>query len=124
MYIDLRTICLGVLDEFRMRCGPGWSRRRRDSGLLEGRSGVGRTAFRGEGLSGIESGAQGFGYLHPGRVQEILAARITARDSQDDKITIKIDHMTPSTTKLRIRVSTFGDEIKSQRIYLRIRQNL
>ena len=56
--------------------------------------------------------------------RDILTARITARDAQDEKITIKIDHMTHRTTKLRIRVSTFGDEIKSQRIYLRIRQNL
>ena len=56
--------------------------------------------------------------------RDILTARVRARDSQDEKITIKIDHMTYRTTKLRIRVSTFGDETKSQRVYLRIRQNL
>jgi len=56
--------------------------------------------------------------------RDTLTARLVARDAQDDKITVKIDHMTHRTTKLRIRVSTFGNEIKSQNIYLKIRQYL
>jgi hypothetical protein len=56
--------------------------------------------------------------------RDTLTARLVTRDAQDNKITIKIDHMTHRTTKLRIRVSTFGDEIRSQEIYLKIRQYL
>jgi len=56
--------------------------------------------------------------------RDTLTARLVARNAQDEKITIKIDHMTHRTTKLRIRVSMFGDEMKSQSIFLKIKEYL
>ena len=52
--------------------------------------------------------------------EDALSATITARDAADKKITIKLKSTSEQTTKLSIRVGTFGDETKSQQIYQKI----
>ena len=56
--------------------------------------------------------------------QDGLTATVIARDAEDKKITIKMKSEGEQTTKLSIRVGTFGDETKSQQIYQKIYNNL
>jgi hypothetical protein len=56
--------------------------------------------------------------------KDALSATITARDAQDKKIQIKMTSNSEQTTKLSIRVGTFGSEAKSQQIYQRIYNNM
>jgi hypothetical protein len=56
--------------------------------------------------------------------KDALSATIVARDAQDSKITIKMTSVSEQTTKLSIRVGTFGDETKSQQIYQKIYNNM
>ena len=58
------------------------------------------------------------------KTKDALSATITTRDSQDKKITIKLSSTAEQTTKLSIRVGTFGSETKSRLIYQQIRDNL
>lgn len=58
------------------------------------------------------------------KAKDSLSATIVARDAQDSKITIKMTSASEQTTKLSIRVGTFGDEAKSQQIYQKIYNNL
>ncbi len=56
--------------------------------------------------------------------KDALVAEITTFDAQDKKISIKLKAATDRTTKLSIRIGTFGSEIKSRLIYQKIRDNL
>ena len=56
--------------------------------------------------------------------KDALSARITARDASDKKVSVRIKYLTDATSKLSIRVSVFGDESKSKKIYLTIREYL
>ena len=56
--------------------------------------------------------------------KDALAAQITTFDAQDKKIKIKLKAATDRTTKLSIRIGTFGSETKSRLIYQKIRDNL
>jgi hypothetical protein len=56
--------------------------------------------------------------------KDALSAEITSRDAQDKKVTIKLKTLTDSSTKLSIRIGTFGSETKSRLIYDAIRDNL
>jgi len=58
------------------------------------------------------------------KTKDAMSAKIIARDSQDKKITIKLNATTEETTKLSIRVGMFGKETKSRLIYQKIRDNL
>jgi len=56
--------------------------------------------------------------------KDALEARIVVIDSQDRTITIKLKTTTEATTKLSIRVGTFGSETRSRLIYQKIREQL
>lgn len=56
--------------------------------------------------------------------KDAMSAEIIARDAEDKKITIKLNSTGYGSTKLSIRVSLFGDETKSTRIYQEIHDNL
>lgn len=56
--------------------------------------------------------------------KDALEARIVVHDSQDRKITIKLKNTAENTTKLSIRVGTFGSETRSRLIYQKIREHL
>jgi hypothetical protein len=56
--------------------------------------------------------------------QDALSATVVARDAADKRITIKLKSVTEKTTKVSVRVGTFGDDAKSQMVYNRIRENL
>jgi hypothetical protein len=56
--------------------------------------------------------------------KDALVAEITSFDAQDKKIKIKLKAQTDETTKLSIRIGTFGSETKSRMIYQKIRDNL
>jgi hypothetical protein len=58
------------------------------------------------------------------KTKDALSASIIARDAQDKKIQIKMTAPSEHTTKLSIRVGTFGSENKSNRIYKRIYDNM
>ena len=58
------------------------------------------------------------------RTKDAMSAEITARDSEDKKIKIKLDATAEGTTKLSIRVGIFGNETKSRLIYDQIKKNL
>ena len=53
-----------------------------------------------------------------------LDATHTSRNSEDDKITVKIEKLTEKTTKVFIKVGNFGDEAMSHRILEQIKENL
>lgn len=56
--------------------------------------------------------------------KDALVAQITSFDAQDKKIKIKLKAETNETTKLSIRIGTFGSETRSRMIYQKIRDNL
>ncbi len=58
------------------------------------------------------------------KFKDALTAEINARDTQDSKVTIKLNSQSEGITKLSIRVGIFGEETKSQLIYNKIRDNL
>jgi hypothetical protein len=57
-------------------------------------------------------------------VKDALSAQIVARDARDKKITLNLKATTEGTTKISIRVGTFGSETKSMLIYDQIKKNL
>ncbi len=58
------------------------------------------------------------------KTKDALTATIYARDAEDKKVTITLKRTTEQTTKLSIRIGTFGDETKSRLIYKKICDNL
>ncbi|MFH1719814.1 MAG: DUF3568 family protein [Planctomycetota bacterium] len=56
--------------------------------------------------------------------KDALEARIVVRDSQDRKTAIRLKTTAEETTKLSIRVGTFGSETRSRLIYQKIREHL
>ncbi len=56
--------------------------------------------------------------------KDAMSAVVVARDAEDKKITITLKAATEDTTKISVRVGTFGSETKSRRIYDQIRENL
>jgi hypothetical protein len=56
--------------------------------------------------------------------QDALGARVTARDSSDKKVQVRLKAITSNATKLSIRVGTFGDNSRTQRIYSMIQEHL
>jgi len=56
--------------------------------------------------------------------KDALSATIVARDAADKRIIIHLKAQTEQTTKVSIRIGTFGDQTKSQMIYSRIKENL
>ena len=58
------------------------------------------------------------------KTKDALTATIHARDAEDKKVTITLKRTTEQTTKLSIRIGTFGNETKSRLIYQKIYDNL
>ena len=58
------------------------------------------------------------------KTRDKMSAVIVARDAQDKKITIKLSAAVEGSTKLSIRVGSFGNETKSRLIYQKIREKL
>ncbi len=56
--------------------------------------------------------------------QDALSATVVTRDAMDKRITIKLKSVMEKTTRISVRVGTFGDDSKSQMVYNRIRENL
>jgi hypothetical protein len=56
--------------------------------------------------------------------KDALSARVVARDSADKKVEIRLNAVTRQTTKLSVRVGTFGNDAKAHLIYNTIRENL
>ena len=55
---------------------------------------------------------------------DALSGKVVARNSEDQKITIKIDGSSRSTIKVTIRVGFWGDEAQSRVVLDRIRANM
>jgi hypothetical protein len=53
-----------------------------------------------------------------------LSAGITARDAEDKKVDISLAATADGSTKISIRVGTFGNETKSRLIYDKIKEHL
>ena len=58
------------------------------------------------------------------KTKDAMSAVIVARDAQDKKVTIKLNATAEETTKLSIRIGTFGSETKSRLICQKIHDNL
>jgi hypothetical protein len=58
------------------------------------------------------------------KTKDALSATIIARDAQDKKVQIILRKSAENTTKLSIRIGTFGSETKSRLIYQKIYDNL
>jgi len=56
--------------------------------------------------------------------KDALSATLVARDAADKRVTIKLTSTTENTTKISIRVGTFGSETKSRLIYSKMVENL
>jgi hypothetical protein len=56
--------------------------------------------------------------------RDALSATVVARDAADKRITVALKSVSQDFTTLSIRVGTFGDQTKQQRIYDKIRENL
>ena len=56
--------------------------------------------------------------------KDATSARVVARDSQDDKITIKLKATPEGPTEVSIRVGTWGSETRSNIIYSKIKENI
>ena len=58
------------------------------------------------------------------KTKDALSATIISRDAQDKKVQIILRKTAENTTKLSIRIGTFGSETKSRLIYQKIYDNL
>ena len=58
------------------------------------------------------------------KTKDALTATVYARDAEDKKVTITLKRTTEQTTKLSIRIGTFGNETKSRLIYQKIHDYL
>ncbi len=56
--------------------------------------------------------------------KDAMSAKVTARDAQDKKITVKLAATTEGMTKVSIRVGAFGSETKSRLIYDQMKKEL
>jgi len=56
--------------------------------------------------------------------KDALSATLVARDAADKRITIKLTSTAQNTTKISIRVGTFGSETKSRLVYSKMMENL
>ena len=56
--------------------------------------------------------------------KDALSAEVTVRNASDTKITIKLAKAFETTTEIRIRVGTFGDEALSRTILEKIKKHL
>jgi hypothetical protein len=56
--------------------------------------------------------------------KDALSATVVARDSADKKVKVKLAATPEGTTKISIRVGTFGSQTKSMLIYDKIKANL
>ena len=56
--------------------------------------------------------------------KDAMSAKVTARDAQDKKVTVKLAATAEGMTKVSIRVGTFGSETKSRLIYDQIKKEL
>ena len=56
--------------------------------------------------------------------EDAVTAVYNARNAKDEKIKIQLDLVTDTTTKIDIRVGTFGDEALSQLILQKIQKRL
>jgi hypothetical protein len=56
--------------------------------------------------------------------KDAMSATLVARDAADKRITIKLTSTTVNTTKISIRVGTFGSETKSRLVYSKMMENL
>ena len=63
-------------------------------------------------------------YVTTDSSKDATSALVVARDSQDDKITIKLSATPEGPTAISIRVGTWGSERKSNIIYNKIIENL
>jgi len=71
-----------------------------------------------------EKGLEELGLVVSKKTKDAMSAVIVARDAQDKKVTIKLNATAEETTKLSIRIGTFGSETKSRLIYQKIHDNL
>jgi hypothetical protein len=58
------------------------------------------------------------------RVKDALEGEITAHDAKDTTIKVKLKYLANNSTRIYIRVGTFGDEQRSQIILGKIREHL
>ncbi len=58
------------------------------------------------------------------KTKDALTANIYARDAQDKKVNITLQRTTEQTTKVSVRIGTFGNETKSRLIYQKIHDYL
>lgn len=65
-----------------------------------------------------------FGYAVTKDKKDAISAEVTARDSQDKKVVIRLNTTEDRATKLSIRFGTFGNEARSRLLYDKIRENL
>lgn len=56
--------------------------------------------------------------------EDSLTAEYVARTAQDDKVVIRLNRASDITTKISIRIGTFGDESKSRQILESIQSRL
>ena len=56
--------------------------------------------------------------------QDDLAGELLARDAQDDLITIKLEVLPRSRTRMTIRIGTLGDKNKSNVVFNEVMENL
>jgi len=56
--------------------------------------------------------------------KDAMSATFVARDAADKRVTIKMTSTTENTTKISIRVGTFGSETKSRLIFSKMMENL
>jgi hypothetical protein len=56
--------------------------------------------------------------------RDALSATIIARDAEDKRVQIKLKTISDTSTKISIRIGTFGSETKSRLIYEKIRDIL
>ncbi len=63
-------------------------------------------------------------YLVVDTRKDATSARVTARDSRDDKIVINLEATPEGPTAISIRVGTWGNETKSNIIWNKMKENL
>ena len=58
------------------------------------------------------------------QAKDALSAELTARNASDKKIMVKLKKISDTTTEVRIRVGTFGDESLSRVVLEKIKKHL
>lgn len=75
-------------------------------------------------LAASNEAVQELGFAKVSERSDALTGTIVARTADDKKVEIRLERLTDTTTKVKIRVGVFGDQAISMQVWDRIKEGL